>query len=546
MTTVSCEPGESVVRDATPLELRREWSAAGHYWDRDLFSVFADQARRHRDQPAVIDDSGSVTYGELLNAAERVATQLVEHGVQAGEVVGIQLPNGWMACALDLAVAAVGAIALPYPVHFREQETRMLLGRSGAVAAVVISEFGGHDYGRMVESLRGDLPALRVVLGVGEYADTTGALDEALVGGPSTWVPRELPADSPVRVIATSGTEAAPKMLLWSHNGIGKPLSVVAAGLRPTPGCRLLLCVPLASALGAMGLYGFLAGHGGTLVVTSAFTAERGLALIAEHQVTHVIGVPTVFQLMLAHPEFDRYDRSSVEVAVTGGASAAPTVIAEIRRRFGCEYATFYGSSDGSFCATHFDDPPDRITSTVGREDPAVSSLRVVDDKGNNLTPGQEGEVWARGPFTPICYLSDPELDRRYRTADGWVKTGDLGVLDADGYLRIVGRLKDVIIRGGYNISPVEIEEHISAHPAVAMAACVGTPDERLGERIVAVLVLRADAAPPTVASLGEFLLARGLAKNKLPERIVISAELPVNPVGKVLKRVLREQLAGT
>jgi acyl-CoA synthetase (AMP-forming)/AMP-acid ligase II len=335
-------------------------------------------------------------------------------------------------------------------------------------------------------------------------------------------------------------------MLLWSHNGIGKPLTVVAGGLRPTPGCRLLLCVPLASALGAMGLYGFLAGHGGTLVVTSAFTAERGLGLMAEHRVTHVIGVPTVFQLMLAHPAFDGHDLSSVEVAVTGGAAAAPTVIGEICQRFGCQYATFYGSSDGSFCATHFDDPDDRITGTVGREDPAVSSLQVVDDKGNNVAPGQEGEVWARGPFTPICYLSGPELDRRYRTADGWVKTGDLGVMDADGYLRIVGRLKDVVIRGGYNISPVEIEEHISAHPAVAMAACVGTPDERLGERIVAVLVLRAGGAAPTVASLGEFLLARGLAKNKLPERIVIVAELPVNPVGKVLKRVLRQQLAGS
>ena len=538
------DPDVSQVRDVTPANLRREWAAAGYYPDRDLYRLFADQARQRLDQPAVLDDGGQVSYGELLGAAERVAEVLARHGVTAGDIVGVQLPNGWHACALDLAVAAVGAVCLPYPVHFREQETRMLLGRAKATAAVVCATFAGHDHSRMVDGLRGDLADLQAIFTVGGGGDAPLALDEALRGGPSGWTPRTIPPDSPVRVIATSGTEAAPKMLLYSHNAIGGPLGVVAGGLRPRPGWRLLLLVPLPSALGAVGIYGVMAGHGGTLAVMSIFSAERALAMIAEHRITHIIGVPTVFQLMLAHPNFAAADVSSVEVVVTGGAAAAPTTIAAIQAGFGCEYATFYGSSDGSFCSTRFDDPPDRIAGTVGRADPAVSTLRIVDDDGKDVARGQQGEVWALGPFSPLCYLGDPELDRRYRGEGGWIRTGDLGVMDAEGYLRIVGRLKDVIIRGGYNISPGEIEEHLVAHPDVVLAACVGAPDERMGERIVAFLVLHPGTEPPTVESLGRFLLDRGLAKNKLPERIVVVDELPVNPIGKVLKRVLRSQLA--
>ena len=531
------------MHDVTPAVLRHEWLEAGYYAGQDLFTIFASQAAAHAGDVAVIDDSGATTYGRLLEAVERTATVLSDHGLGSGDVVGVQLPNSWMGCVLDFAIAAVGAVSLPYPVHYREQETRMLLGQSGATAAVVIRSFDGHDHRQMLERLQPELPHLRTIFGVAEHGGAP-SLDEALSPGPSQWTPRDLSPAAPVRVITTSGTEAAPKMVLYSHDAVGRPMRAVAERLRLRPGAKALFLVPLPSALGLVASNGVVAGHGATMVVTSAFTPERGLQLIAEHGVTHVLGVPTVFQLMLSHPRFEQYDVSSVEVVVTGGAAAAPVTIDEIRRRFGCDYATWYGSSDGSFCFTRFDDPPARVATTVGRPDPAVSELRVVDDKGNDQPAGQEGEVWARGPFTPLCYLAAEDLDRRYRSSDGWVKTGDVGVLDDEGYLRIAGRLKDIIIRGGYNISPVEIEEHISAHPAVVMAACVGVPDERLGERIAAVLVLRDGAEAPTVESLGQFLLGRGLAKNKLPERIVVADALPVSPIGKVLKRVLREQLS--
>ncbi len=529
----------------TPPGLRQDWRLAGHYAGEDLFTIFAGQAESRPDDVAVIDDSGTVTYRRLRDAVERTASVLADHGIGPGDIVGVQLPNSWMGCALDLAIAAVGAVSLPYPVHFREQESRMLLGRSRATAAVIVGSFGGHDHRKMLEQLQPELPDLRTIFGVGDI-DGSPSLDQALAEGPAEWVPRKPPADGPVRVITTSGTEAAPKMVLYSHEAVARPMRAIAGRLRLRPGARVLVLVPLPSSLGVVGINGVIAGHGATLVVTSAFTAEGGLELIARHGVTHLLGVPTVFQLMLSHPRFDDYDMSSVEVIVTGGAAAAPVTIDEIQRRFGCDYASWYGSSDGSFSFTRFDDPPERIRTTVGRSDPAVSLTRIVDAEGNDQPPGREGEVWARGPFTPLGYLADEDLDRRYRTPDGWVKTGDLGIMDDEGYLRIVGRSKDIIIRGGYNISPVEIEEHVSAHPAVVMAACVGVPDEALGERIAAVLVLREGAEAPTVESLGGFLLERGLAKNKLPERIVIADALPVNPVGKVLKRVLREQLCGS
>lgn len=537
---------KTTFNDVTPTMLRQEWAMAGHYPDRDLFTIFAEQARRQPELAAVIDDTGTVSYGRLLNIVGRVATELSARGVQPGDIVGVQLPNGWMSVALDLAIAAVGAVCLPYPVHFRDQETRLLLGGSGASSVVAVDEFGGHDHLAMLRSLRGELPSLQTVFTVGPATSGALSLAEALTPGDSTWKPQPISPDNAARVIATSGTEAAPKMLLYSHNAIGGPLATVAGQLRPAPGWRMLLLAPLPTALGALGIYGVVAGHGGTLVVTSSFTPERALDLIAKHRVTHAIGVPTVFQMMTAHPRFDHFDTSAVEVIVTGGAAASPTTIEEIQRHFSCAYATMYGSSDGSFSLTRFDDAPERVLSTIGRGDPAVSTLRIVDDGGHELPAGQEGEVWARGPFTPMCYLGASDLDRRYRTEDGWVRTGDLGVKDSQGYLSIIGRLKDVIIRGGYNISPRETEEHILAHPDVAMVACVGVPDDRLGERIAAVLVLKNGAEPPTVKSLGQFLLARGLAKTKLPELIVIREKLPLNPTGKVLKRVLKEQLAAS
>ena len=536
-------PGREMFHDVVPASLRREWSTAGYYPDRDLYRLFAEQAANRPDQVAVIDDDGSITYTELLAAARRVANVLVAQGVRRGDIVGVQLPNGRQVCALDIALAGIGAVSLPISVHYRDQDVRLLMGRSGAVAAVVRSEFEGHDFLSMFESLSTDLPAMKSLFVTEGCAGHATSLTSALEGCGEEFEPADLNPDEAARILVTSGTEAASKMVVYSHNAIGGPFAEVAGMLGPRPGWQALIMVPLTTAMGSIATFGVLAGQGGTLVVTKRFTPDRILALIAEHRTTHVVGVPTMFEMLLGHPQLQQTDVSSVEVVMAAGSPVPARMIEELRQRFGCAHVSMYGCSDGAFCGTDLAQDPQTAAVTVGRPNPAISLLRIVDPDGHDLAPGKIGEIWGRGPMSPMCYLNAPDLDRRYRTDDGWTKTGDLGMRDAEGNIQVRGRLKDLIIRGGFNVSPVEIEENLVTHPSIRLAACIGAPDQRLGERICAFLVLREGAEAPTVETLGQFLLGRGLAKNKLPERIEILPELPLNPAGKVLKRVLRARL---
>jgi acyl-CoA synthetase len=288
-----------------------------------------------------------------------------------------------------------------------------------------------------------------------------------------------------------------------------------------------------------------LARHGVTLVLASSFSPDRTAAGLGDLRPTHLIGVPAMLRLLLASPVLEGADTSSLRVVVLGGASAPASLLHAIEDRLGCQCVLDYGSADGVNCHPLLDDPPDKRYSTVGRPLPGLSSVRIVDEHGRDLPPGEPGEIWARGPISPLRYYNSPELDARYRTEDGWLKTGDIGVLDADGYLVVAGRSKDVIIRGGQTISPAHVESLVMGHPDVVVAACVGVPDELLGERICACIVLRAGAEPPDLEGLRAFLLAAGLDRHLLPERLEVLPELPVNASGKVVKRRLMAQLLG-
>jgi non-ribosomal peptide synthetase component E (peptide arylation enzyme) len=531
------------MRDLVPSQLRSEWREQGWYSGTDGFRLFEEQARQHPGAVAVIDDAGEVTYAELEAKARLVAGRLAGAGVGPGDVVGIQVPNVHQACAVDLAVAALGAVCLPYPMLLRERETLALLGRARAGVAVVAREFGGHDYAKMIDSLRPDLPALHDVFVLGDAYEGFHHLDSALGAGTS---PQPLPEaavdpDSPGRILVTSGTEALPKMVVFSHHAVTGGIGTVLAKLDTGSPMRVLCLVPLSSGFGALGTFGALARLGQTLVVTAAFDPARALDLVERHRVTHILAVPTMLVMMLGAHE--KQDVSSLEVVATFGSALARATLDEARVRFGCAFVNGYGCSDGAASQTALDDSPEHVAQTVGRPDPAVTAIRICDEDGKDVAAGETGEVWGRGPLSPMCYLEAPDLDARYRTDGGWSKTGDLGTID-DGYLRIVGRVKDIIIRGGYNISPGETEELLLSHPAVVHAACVGMPDERLGERMCAFVVLRAGAAAPTLDEIADHLTAGGLAKNKLPERLEVMAELPLGPTGKILKRVLRDVIA--
>ncbi len=531
--------------DLVPSELRAAWVDAGHTPGVDLRTLFDERVKRHPDKVAVVDDDKSTTYAELAEMADRITGLLSGWGIARGDVVAIQLPNIAEACAADLAVATLGAVCLPYPVLYRHNEVRSLLARSGAVACLCTRQLRDFDYAAMLADLRPDLPALRHVAVLGEPAEGTDSIDAVLAapGPPPARPPAAVGPNDPARILVTSGTEAAPKMVLYSHAAIGGGIGNILGSLRPDDDTRFLLLPPLSTGFGSLGTFAGLARYGVTLVVTSAFDPAGVFKLIERERITHLLGVPTMLAMMLAAGPGDA-DLGSLQVVGSFGAAMAEDRVRATLDTFGCRFVNGYGCSDGAVCLTGWDDPPKKIAATVGRPSPSTTEIRILGEDGGALPPGDVGEVCARGPMSPLGYFGSPELDERYRFDGGWVRTGDLGFLDPEGYLHIAGRKKDIIVRGGYNISPAETEAGLCRHPSIAEAACVAYPDDRLGERMCAVVVLVPGAEPPSLEALQQFLEADGLARIKLPERLEVVDAMPLNPTGKILKRVLRDQLS--
>lgn len=544
----------SPIHDVVPARLRRQWVESGHYPDKDVYALFRERAIAEPERMAVVDDTESVRFNALDKAARKVARALLAAGVQPGEVVGVQLPNCWQACAVELGLAAAGAIALPYPVGRGLQDVAFLLGSSGAVAAVIWAEHGGEDYVATLGSIRSSLPALANIFvfesdGLSE-GDDVHSLDAILADGSATadWSPPSTSPDGPVRILVTSGTEAAPKMVLYSHNALAGGRGNFIGELRGTcDPMRAFFMVPLGSAFGSSACSVALARHGATLILTRKFTAEGALAIIGRHRPTHLLGVPTMVEMILACPMIGASDVSSVEVVAMGGSALAKSTIAGARGAFGAAVVNVWGTGDGANCHTKLDDPCDKTERTVGQPNSAVADIRIVDDDDHEVPAGVEGEICALGPMSAMCYYNAPDLDDLYRISGGWVKTGDLGVFDPDGYLLFLARKKDIILRGGQNISPAATEAALQTHRDIVHAACIGMPDARVGERICAYLVLRPGSSEPSLEDLTQFLLVeRGLSKSSLPERIEIIPEMPLNPGGKVLKRDLRARIAAS
>ena len=541
--SVAPESAVLPVRDLVPSALRAWWRYAGFYPNRDLYALFTENAQRHPDRVAVIDDDGETTYAGLAVRAARLAGAFEQAGIRPGETIAVQLPNGWRQVVVDLAAAAVGAVILAYPIGRGRRDTLALLARSRAVAAVAPHSHRGVAYADTLRALRGELPSLRTVIVSGSRSPDS--LEELVNSGPPLAGREAVDAAAPARILVSSGSEAAPKMIVYSHDALaGGRGSILAALHAATTPMRNFFMVPMASSFGS-GATVTVARFGGTLIVCSRFDAGRALEVIGAHRPYLVFGVPTMFAMMLDHPAIDKIDMSSLRAVVAGGSRVDPATVDACRAAFGCRYVNSYGSADGVNCVTDPDNPPTDVHSAVGRPNPAVAAIRVVDENGRDVPAGAAGEIWGLGPMSPLCYV-DPELDARYRTDGGWVRTGDLGRIDRDGFLHVVGRRNEIIIRGGRNISPVEVELLLAQHPAVRQVACVGVPDRIMGERLAACMATKGGTAAPTLADLTAYLAeVHGLETAKLPESLHILDELPLSAAGKIDKRWLRERITG-
>ncbi|MFI9024052.1 class I adenylate-forming enzyme family protein [Streptomyces sp. NPDC053560] len=527
------------VRDLVPARYRRAWAAAGHCPDRDLYALFAGHARRHPGREAVIDSAGVLDYAALAARVRCTAAAFTDAGLGERDIVAIRLPNGRDAVVAELAVAAIGAVSLPYPPGRGTRDTVSLLGRARARGAVFSSPAD--------LALRYQLPHLRAVFTTGDVAPGVRPLPspgaEQHSTPPPDWRPASPAPESPARILVSSGSEAEPKMVAYSHNAMagGRAAYVRALHTDATPPRHLVL-VPLGSSFGSCGTPVTVAALGGTLLVQDSFDPAGALRVITEHRPTHVLGVPTMLRRLADHPPLTDEDLTGLRALVASGAALPPATADACRRRFGRPVIAVYGSSDGVNCHTAATGlTPETGT---GRPDPAVAEIRIAAEDGTVLGPEQPGEILARGPMTPLCYVASPDLDARYRTATGWVRTGDRGLLDACGRLHVLGRLRQLVVRGGWNISPAEVEREVAAHPAVAEVACVAVPDPELGERLCACVRGTPGAPPLTLAALTAFLADRGLERRKFPELLLSVDEMPLGPTGKISRRTLASHAA--
>jgi cyclohexanecarboxylate-CoA ligase len=419
-----------------------------------------------------------------------------------------------------------------------------ILRQTRARVLVIPGRYRDCDHRELATALRPELPHLAEVIVARDHPSpgmrTLESLHETSRAAPASPV---APSDVAL-VIHTSGTTADPKGVLHSHQTLLAEASSLAPVHQLTADDTVLMPSPLTHISGLVHALLVPALLGSHAVLMPRWDATEALRLIAAEQVTYMVGAPTFLRELAQHRSLHPADVRSLRLFSCGGADVDPTLIAEAAARLGCVAKRVYGSTEfPTITTTGPDDPPARRVDSEGRP-VGAAEVRLVGDDDAPVPVGREGEILARGPECFLGYLDGSQNAESF-TTDGWFRTGDLATLDDAGYLRITGRKKDIIIRKGENISARELEDLLAAHPSVAEVAVVGVPDAAAGEIACAVLRLRPGHAALSLAQLTEHLLARGLSKRKLPERLVIATDFPRTASGKVLKRTLRERLAG-
>ena len=536
-----------------PPERIDEHTRAGHWPGRTITDYLDDAAAATPDRVAFIDSRRRVTYAQLRADVDRCALGLVELGVGPGDVVSFQLPNWIEWIVVHYAASRIGAISNPLIPIYRERELAFMLGLARSKVVVVPASFRGFDYPRMVEKLRADLPELAHVLVVdGVAGQGTGSWADFAA---TPWEERRDPAqladlrpdpDDVTLLIFTSGTTGEPKGVLHTHN------TVVAANA-PLPerlGITADSVIHMASTLAH--LTGFLYGArlpvqvGATGVLQDMWDAARFVELVAEHGITYTSAATPFLHDLLAAPNLAEHDVSSLVRFCCIGAPIPRVLVREARAKLpGLVVLGGWGQSENGLVTLGIPgDPDEKLVDTDGHPWPGMR-IRVVDADGQERPAGEEGRLQVRGPFLFVGYAERPEMTRA--SFDGaWFDTGDLATIDADGYLTITGRTKDVIIRGGENIPVAYVENVLHEHPAVAAVAVVAVPDPRLQERACACVVMAPGAADLTLAQLRAFLAEKGVATQYWPERLEVLRELPRTASGKIQKFRLREQVGAT
>jgi HIP---CoA ligase len=507
-------------------------------------------ARRAGTAEAVVDGERRVSFDALRRMVDDAARALIASGIECGDRVAVWAPNSleWIVAALGITTA--GGVLVPVNTRFRGAEAAYVLERSGARVLFTVRGFLDTDYPALLATSGVELPALEATvllsgLPSGEPGDATVTGDAFLARGRDVSDAdldarvAAIGADDPSDVVYTSGTTGNPKGVVMTH---GQTLRAYLdwcdwADLRPAD--RYLIANPF------FHIFGYKAGclacvmRGATIFPLAVFDAGVVLELVEREHISVLPGPPTIYQSLLEHPDRTRRDISSLRVGVTGAADIPVELIRRVREQLPFErILTGYGLTEaGTVTGCRPDDDFEHIATTVGVPWPGFE-VRIVNDAGGDAPTGEPGEVVVRGETVTRGYLDDPEATAAAIDPAGWLHTGDLGTIDGNGYLRIVGRIKDMFIVGGFNAYPAEIENLMLRHPRIAQAAVIGVPDERLGEVAKAFVVLQ-PGPPLEPAEIVEWA-RREMANYKAPRSVEFLDALPVNATGKVVKDELR------
>jgi non-ribosomal peptide synthetase component E (peptide arylation enzyme) len=523
-------------------ELIAEHVRTGAWQERPLVAVIDELALRTPEVLAVADQHEALTYAELVRRSSNLAAWLLEQGLEPGATVALQCGNRVALAVTHLACDRADLVFVPLSSSWRRAELTHLLSLARPEVVIVGPPVKGLDYVATVTELRPSLPGLRAIGGMDGVAaefdyEAVCRTDRPLVA------PLRDP-NAPRYVMVTSGTTGAPHMSLWSDNDLWFFLSRyihcvqlrsgdVAVGMAPASTGATGYVFPVLSPL-LCGASGILLEH---------WDPTSALDLLESSRATHATAIPTQVLKLLADPSVNGRDFGSLRTFTNSGSAMPPDGARQLETVFGCTQHVVYGATDGGtptmLC---FDDPPDKRYTTVGKVY-GPNEVRLVDTEMADVPAGQSGEILWRGPTKSYGYLNEPDRSEAVWYGDGWYRSGDLGSIDEDGYLSIVGRVKDLIIRGGQNISPREIEDLVMTLPEVADVAVVGVPDPIFGERVCACVILH-QGASLSHEQLVERLRQAQVATFKLPEFLEVFDDFPKSTGGKVSKVELRRVLA--
>lgn len=490
-----------------------------------------------------------VCYRALRDEVEQLARAMAALELEAGDIVSVQLPNWYEFLVVTLAVSRIGAVLNGITPVYRQHELRFILGRTASKLFIIPSRFRNFDYVEMISELRSDLPALRHIVVVDEHAPRgMFSFDRLLALGRNSALSRDIPgpgsANDLVQVAFTSGTTGEPKGVMHTHNTLLATAQAVIdhVGIRPEQ--VDLVISPVGHQTGF--LWGLLTTlmTGGTCIFQDRWDPEAAVEMIGSEGVTTIAGATPFLRDLTYAPNLAPEKVKTLRTFITAGAPIPPVVAQDAVIRLGCRIYSAWGMTEyGIGTAVGERDPQEKATTSDGRPVPGAE-VRVVDEQGRPAAPDQEGDLQIRGPGLFAGYYKRPDLTENSFTPDGFLRTGDRAREDREGFIRLMGRTKDIIIRGGEKISVAEIEEMLYSNPKIKDAAVVAMPHERLGEQACAFVVLRRGVRGLTLGELTDFLLQKQIAKQKLPERLQLISELPRTVTGKVQKFKLREEIA--